>query len=322
MEQTKQLVYVGIDDIRKDPHQPRKTFNQESLNGLAKSIIHSGLIKPIEVDTDMMIITGERRWKATRIAGLEEIPVVINSEKLSPSQRLSHQIEENVQQASSTSKDSESMNPIETARAYGRLLLMKIKKDAQPGCASEEKIMKMSDKEMVETYQNSQHRDIYGVVAKLAEEVGVKDETIRQLLDLLEQAESVQRAIEAGTPRTFVREALRAKDKNIREKILKKLGDRAYKKRSEVMRDVALSVSNPKLALEKIKSTRQEKEDVKTNRIVNLIVDLGLALSKQPFETLELMEKKRVQNHAEWIVGVIGQYLEGEEVIFGEEILK
>jgi hypothetical protein len=119
-----------------------------------------------------------------------------------------------------------------------------------------------------------------------------------------------------------VREALRAKDKNIREKILKKLGDRAYKKRSEVMRDVALSVSNPKLALEKIKSTRQEKEDVKTNRIVNLIVDLGLALSKQPFETLELMEKKRVQNHAEWIVGVIGQYLEGEEVIFGEEILK
>ena len=64
-----------ISEIKPDKEQPRKTFEDESLKFLSESILSNGLITPIDIDEDGMIIDGERRWRAHKIAGLKEIEV-------------------------------------------------------------------------------------------------------------------------------------------------------------------------------------------------------------------------------------------------------
>lgn len=74
-------VLVNINDIEPNRNQPRKDFDEEALNELAESIANHGLIQPIVVrpnlDGTYMIIAGERRWRACRIANLSEVPVII-----------------------------------------------------------------------------------------------------------------------------------------------------------------------------------------------------------------------------------------------------
>ncbi len=74
-------VVVNINDIEPNRNQPRKDFDEEALNELAESISTHGLIQPIVVkptlDGRYMIIAGERRWRACRIAELVEVPVII-----------------------------------------------------------------------------------------------------------------------------------------------------------------------------------------------------------------------------------------------------
>lgn len=74
-------VTLNLNDIEPNRNQPRKEFDEESLSELADSIAKHGLIQPIVVrptiDGRYMIIAGERRWRACRIAGLEEVPVMI-----------------------------------------------------------------------------------------------------------------------------------------------------------------------------------------------------------------------------------------------------
>lgn len=74
-------VVVNINDIEPNRNQPRKDFDEEALSELADSIARHGLIQPIVVRPTMngryMIIAGERRWRACRMAGLDEVPIII-----------------------------------------------------------------------------------------------------------------------------------------------------------------------------------------------------------------------------------------------------
>lgn len=74
-------VLVNINDIEPNRNQPRKDFDEEALSELAESIATHGLIQPIVVkpnlDGTYMIIAGERRWRACRIANISEVPVII-----------------------------------------------------------------------------------------------------------------------------------------------------------------------------------------------------------------------------------------------------
>ncbi len=76
-------VTVNINEIEPNRNQPRKDFDEAALNDLANSIAQHGLIQPIvvrpTVDGRYMIIAGERRWRACRIAGLNEVPVIIKA---------------------------------------------------------------------------------------------------------------------------------------------------------------------------------------------------------------------------------------------------
>lgn len=62
-----------VSDLKPDPNQPRKIFKEDSINKLASTIQLQGIINPIEIDKDNIIITGEIRWKASKLAKLEEI---------------------------------------------------------------------------------------------------------------------------------------------------------------------------------------------------------------------------------------------------------
>ena len=73
---------LPLREIEPDPEQPRKRFDDDALNQLADSITENGLLQPIavrpkKVGPGYIIIAGERRWRAARLAGLDEVPVII-----------------------------------------------------------------------------------------------------------------------------------------------------------------------------------------------------------------------------------------------------
>lgn len=105
---------IKVADIEPDPDQPRRDFKPEQLNALAKSIKEHGVVQPIVVTKDgdkYRIVAGERRWRASKIAGLEKIPAIVRT--LDAQNRLELSLIENVQR--------EDLNAIETATAYAKL---------------------------------------------------------------------------------------------------------------------------------------------------------------------------------------------------------
>ena len=109
---------ISIKSIRRNPAQPRRTFDETALQELAESIRTKGILQAILVRPDpkepgkYQIIAGERRWRAARLAGLESIPAVVRN--LDELELLEIGIIENVQRAD--------LNPIEEAEAYEALM--------------------------------------------------------------------------------------------------------------------------------------------------------------------------------------------------------
>ncbi len=106
---------IDINSIYANPNQPRKVFNQEALQELSVSIEKHGVIMPIIVNQDgdkYMIIAGERRWRASRLAGLKKVPVIVK--RYSERQIKEISLIENLQR--------EDLNPIEAASAMRSLM--------------------------------------------------------------------------------------------------------------------------------------------------------------------------------------------------------
>ena len=106
---------LPISKIKRDKSQPRENFNEDKLQELADSLLEHGMIEPLVVAQDgdsYTIITGERRWRAAKIAELKEVPVIVRSFS-SEREKLAVQIVENLQR--------EDLNPIEVAKGYQRL---------------------------------------------------------------------------------------------------------------------------------------------------------------------------------------------------------
>lgn len=68
---------MDIDLLHPDPSQPRKTFTDEKLKGLAETLKTQGMLQPMVVDEDGRIVLGERRWRAAKLAGLKQVPVIV-----------------------------------------------------------------------------------------------------------------------------------------------------------------------------------------------------------------------------------------------------
>ncbi len=107
---------VSIHSLRGNPEQPRRNFDESALLELSASIREHGIIQPILVEDDgaggYLIVAGERRFRAAKLAGLEEVPVLVRS--FSDAKRLEVALVENVQRSD--------LNPIEEAEAYRKLM--------------------------------------------------------------------------------------------------------------------------------------------------------------------------------------------------------
>ena len=113
-KKSSELKYLKITEIVRDEEQPRREFDQSALDALAASIKEHGVLQPIVVtkeDGKYKIVAGERRWRASKIAGLDKIPAIVRT--LDSQNRLELSIIENAQR--------EDLNAIELATAYAKL---------------------------------------------------------------------------------------------------------------------------------------------------------------------------------------------------------
>ena len=110
-----EITMVKVDELRSNPYQPRKIFDEEALKELANSIKEHGVFQPIIIKKSIKgyeIIAGERRVKATKMAGLEEIPAIFRD--FSDTEMMEIALLENLQR--------ENLNAIEEATAYRKLI--------------------------------------------------------------------------------------------------------------------------------------------------------------------------------------------------------
>ena len=114
---SEELRHLPIDLLKRSPYQPRTDFKQEALQELADSIKTQGVVQPIVVrplgqSDKFEIIAGERRWRASQLAGLQEIPAVVR--RIDDQGAMCLALIENIQR--------EDLNPMEQARALQRLM--------------------------------------------------------------------------------------------------------------------------------------------------------------------------------------------------------
>ncbi|SDC43931.1 chromosome segregation DNA-binding protein [Candidatus Frackibacter sp. WG11] len=115
-ESKNEIKKIDIEKINSNPYQPREDFNEELLEDLSYSIQEHGLIQPITVIEKArgkyQLVAGERRWRAAKLAGLDEIAAIV--QRYSNQQMMEVALIENLQR--------EDLNPIEEAKAYKRLI--------------------------------------------------------------------------------------------------------------------------------------------------------------------------------------------------------
>ena len=115
LDEGRSIVEIRINEVEPNIEQPRKVFDQEKLETLAESIKEHGGVQPIIVRKEgsrYIIVAGERRWRASKLAGLKTIPVIIKD--LSTREVMEIALIENLQR--------EDLNPIEEAEAYQKLM--------------------------------------------------------------------------------------------------------------------------------------------------------------------------------------------------------
>jgi ParB family chromosome partitioning protein len=265
------MEYRNITAIKPDLNQPRKIFDEKHIRGLARSIKQEGIINPIEIDETGMIITGECRYRSAVLLGWEKVPVNVNRGKLSEYERLRRQMAENIHQSGDRSTV---MNPMDMAKGFEKLLKLQ-----------------------------GRNKDI----KELAKEIGIRRDTIGEYLEILEEPVFIQKAIYAGLPRTYIREANFAPE-GLREGLKKKMAEGNIANREEVRREIQLARKIPALA--RINLERQEaKESMEVNKILNMVASLALALQDKPLENINMREKEIVIRQLGWIHEKIEEYL-------------
>lgn len=121
-EGSDKFMMCPVDQIHPNKNQPRKTFKEDALNELSNSIKEKGVIEPLvvrKISKGFELIAGERRWRASRQAGLEKVPVVIMD--VNDEESLELAIIENIQR--------QDLNSIEEAEAYKNLMAFNLSQE-------------------------------------------------------------------------------------------------------------------------------------------------------------------------------------------------
>lgn len=198
IEEGEQVKAVSVSEIRPNPYQPRKEFDQSAIDELAQSIQEHGIIQPLIVRKSIKgyeLIAGERRLRAAKLSGLKQVPVVIKA--YTDQQLMEIALIENLQR--------ENLTPLEEAEAYEKLiahhdytqeqLAQKIGK-SRPHVANMLRLLQLPDKirKMVSTAALSMgHARALLTVEKdqvqlqLAKDVVEKGLSVRQLEEMVKQ---------------------------------------------------------------------------------------------------------------------------------------
>ena len=192
------IEYIAVSKLIVNPFQPRKIFNEEALQELAESIKEHGIIQPIVVrkkEKKYEIIAGERRFRATELAGLKEIPAIVK--EMTEQQMMEVAILENLQR--------EDLTPIEEAEAYSSLIenlnftqdaLAKRLGKSRPHIANHIRLLQLPEdvrKLMNEGVLSMGHgRALLGLknkgrIAEIAQKVIAQSLNVRQLESLVHQ---------------------------------------------------------------------------------------------------------------------------------------
>lgn len=185
-------VTVSINDIEPNRDQPRKDFDEEALRELSESIALHGVIQPLLVrpisDGGYQLVAGERRWRASRMAGLTEVPVFIR--EMSDRQVAEVALIENLQR--------EDLNPLEEAKGYAQLMkdysltqeqVAKSVGKSRPAVANAMRILELPE-EVLEYVRNGKlsaghARTLLPIkdketLLKLAEDIIIRDISVRE----------------------------------------------------------------------------------------------------------------------------------------------
>lgn len=176
-----QLLAVRVEAIKRDPQQPRRTFPKASLQELADSIRQEGVIQPIELTeidvNEYMIVHGERRWRAARMAGLDTVPAVVRRRDYDTITRLVRQLVENIQR--------EDLNDVDRATGLWRLREM-LQQELDAQVAGGEVTEDSSPWSKTITW------------AKVGKRLGMSRQRIHQLIRLLDLPDEIREDVRAG----------------------------------------------------------------------------------------------------------------------------
>jgi ParB family chromosome partitioning protein len=174
-----QLMAIRVDAIQPDPEQPRRTFPEESLMELGDSILQDGVIQPIEVTQigadRYLIVHGERRWRAAKLAGLETVPAIVRRRDYDQITRFVRQLVENIQR--------EDLNDVD--RAAGLLRLRDLLQEE----------LSAADTADLPSEQPWASQITW---AKVGKRLGYSRQRIHQLIQLLKLPDEIKEAVRTG----------------------------------------------------------------------------------------------------------------------------
>lgn len=236
---------LKISQIEPNSEQPRKDFNQESIQELANSIKQYGVLQPLLVQKKgdhYEIIAGERRWRAAREAGLKEIPVVIR--EYTKQQTMEIALIENVQR--------EDLNPIEEALAYQQLM--------QEFDLTQEEIAVRVSKNRATITNSMRLLKLDKRVQDLLVQSLLSSGHARALITLEDREQQYQLALKIISARLSVREV---------EKLVKQLGKPKKEKKPEEERDLSFIFKDLENRMKQIMGTKVNinKKDKNKGRI-------------------------------------------------------
>jgi ParB family transcriptional regulator, chromosome partitioning protein len=175
---------IPIEKIKLDSTQPRKFIDQAKVKDMALSILSQGVINPIELDKDFRIVTGELRYRASKEAGIKEVPCKIID--ISDNERFERQVVENVHH--------NTMSNWDTAKALEKLL-------------------------STSYHARSQGKD--SGISQLARRLGKSESWVRGTLDLLEASDAFQKGLEKNEVSKRQFRNIKSKDKVLQKKLEK-----------------------------------------------------------------------------------------------------
>ncbi len=252
------LKELDIKKVKRNPKNPRYIFEQKALEELAETIKQQGIIHPIEIDEKNMIICGERRWRAAKLAGLKKIPCTVKT-GLSDYQKLQRQYIENAQHTD--------LNIVEKGRAFKNMI--KYKKD--------ELLINRDDKHKSEYHAKG--------IKELAEQLGETAWTIREAVCLVDEQKAITEAIEnEEIPYTHIIQANKIKDEDLKKQIKAKILDNHFPSREVLKEMIDLLEEFPKYAKDLL---TKQGEDIKIE--MDRIIDADL-ITKQDIKKTVLTQ--------------------------------